>query len=148
MRFVAMAAVLAAAGCLDLPAVQLAEEIPGVPSADGSGAPSAPAGDAGVEAGELDAGEVFVVSCTKDQRCNARCPSGRPCRVECIGEKSCRSVDCGDASSCDVRCDGKDACEERVVSAAGSTTIACVGDDNVQCCATQCTLNGAPKSCS
>jgi hypothetical protein len=125
--------------------------------------------------GTCDAG-TCVISCPGSPACNSvvTCPTGLDCSITCIGKEACRGVACGDAASCIVHCEGEQACKGKVTSNALETSIFCIGKDacdtdvacsgatcaiqcspvgdgcdegKVRCCATSCTLNGAPGSC-
>ena len=144
------------------------------PASDGS--PDDPAHAACVAAcpaGGTCEGGTCVLSCPGISTCKSgvKCPAGIPCRVSCVGARSCGPVDCGTASTCRVDCNGDSACG-RITSAAPATEIVCTGKtackeagcngdtctvqcdgdackaQEVKCCATtSCTVNGAAGSC-
>lgn len=117
-------------------------------------------------------GGTCVLACPGIASCatGVKCPAGIPCRITCTGPRSCGTADCGSATTCRVECTGAQSCG-RVRSAASQTEVVCSGKDacadtmckgdtctvqcdanacrpmNVQCCATQCTVNGAPGNC-
>ena len=124
------------------------------------------------QAGGTCDGATCVIACPGPPACatTLTCPTGVACKILCASEKSCESVDCGSASSCRVECTGKEACGS-VRSNAGQTDLVCSGKDackdvgcsgdactvqcmadgckpmEVNCCARQCTVNGAPGKC-
>lgn len=189
----ALATCLAWAGCISSPNLTTASEgaadggddLTALTDGGGTGDETAPVGDgapddpahaacvAACPAGGTCEGGTCVLSCPGILTCKlgVKCPAGIPCRVSCLGARSCGPVDCGTASTCRVDCNGELACAS-VTSAAASTEIVCTGKmackdvgcngdtctvqcdgdackaQEVKCCAaTSCTVNGAAGTC-
>ena len=101
------------------------------------------------------AGYACDVVCEDKQACQeARitCPSCGVCTVTCTGEQACAQAEiaCGEGGTCQKACDGKDACKD-VGCSGDACTVQCIADGckpmEVNCCARQCTVNGAPGKC-
>ena len=79
----------------------------------------------------------------------SNCAMAASCHVSCTGDQACGPVRSA-AAQTDIVCSGKDACNDTSCSG-GACTVqcsmsACVAKD-VKCCATTCTVNGAPGQC-
>lgn len=199
-RLVALAAAVtsatAAAGCLGEPQVQLFD--PPGSKADGGDPATTLAADASTSdarSTDADDGRTSLDACNRvctraggscapDGTCVFTCPGAAPClkgvvcpagvacRVDCLGNQVCGTIDCAQASTCAVQCRGDQACTGDVKAPTGQSTIDCSGNEachghvscagdrcavtcvdggckpsDVHCCALLCLVNGAPGTC-
>jgi hypothetical protein len=124
-------------------------------------------------AGGTCVGATCVIACPGAPSCltGVTCAPGVPCQIKCVGKTVCGQVSCGTAPSCSIECTGEQACL-RVSSSSAQTVLVCTGKDacktsicsgdtcsiqcwnegcrieDLDCCAKQCTVNGAPGRCN
>jgi hypothetical protein len=148
--------IVALYACIDSPTVELVDRADGAASSTSS-TPAAPGPCDPARcaaAGGTCTDDVCSFTCTGSVRCEAsiRCPSGMPCGVSCVGKDACtRRVECREATRCTIVCDGESACKEGVTCEGPDCAISCKNggceDEELRCCATACTVNGAAATC-
>jgi hypothetical protein len=150
--------------CIESPTVELVDSPdaaasstpPPAPTTTTGGPAPAPSCDSTrcEPAGGKCVGDACTFECKGEGACKQpiKCPSGMPCNVSCVGDEACEgTIECLDATSCTIHCSGEHACKQGVICEGQRCAVTCeqkgCSADDVRCCATACTLNGAAATC-